>query len=140
MATKKKTLSIGLKMAEMFLSVMLFGLHAVATIWWGSVTMGNWKVVSMISATAICSPVIPLMFRVEPYLYTKREVSKPINIFIIIYCMASYMAGSVVILIDAIGSRSENHSKDVAVGTSVVCFILVSVFVLDLIHTILRRR
>ncbi|XP_014260579.1 uncharacterized protein LOC106673113 [Cimex lectularius] len=72
-----------LKMAEVFLGVAVFSLHA-ASIWWGH-HKRNARGSHVAIATGICSPMVPTLFRAEPALYGFNDLPKTIIIGLAIF-------------------------------------------------------
>ncbi|XP_014246941.1 uncharacterized protein LOC106665198 [Cimex lectularius] len=124
------------KMLEMFMGVMIFALHSLSTIWWGSRRKSSWKAITLLTTTGFCSPIIPLMFRIEPYFYTSTDIVKPSNVFIILYCLMAYISGSVLVFVDAIEDTTRSYSSDIAICTVFFATLVAIVFCIDLIYAL----
>ncbi|XP_014246928.1 uncharacterized protein LOC106665188 [Cimex lectularius] len=136
----KWELNTWLKMSEMFLSVTIFGLHSMAAVWWSSTSPFGWKIMSVLTTSCLCGPIIPQMFRNGAYFYTSHDIVKPINVFIVIYCFVSYFAGCGLVAIETIITKERFISRNVDVVSIIFSAILTVLFLVDLISTLKKRN
>ncbi|XP_014246917.1 uncharacterized protein LOC106665186 [Cimex lectularius] len=119
-----------LKMLEMLLGIMIFGLHSVASAWWRPF---DGKVIPLMKSTGLCSPLIPQMFRTGSYFYRSEELVKPVNLFVMAYCFVSYFAGCLLLISEAISSSSRIVSKNVDLFTAFVAAVLALLYFVDVV-------
>ncbi|XP_014260582.1 uncharacterized protein LOC106673115 isoform X2 [Cimex lectularius] len=131
-----KQQNIFLLMAEMLMAGMIFGLHAVSSAWWGGKRGGSTHLVSFLTATGVTGPIMLLMFRIDPVIHKMGELTKPINLFILIVCAVEYIIGAVLILLDAIGSRYKSYYRDASICTALFSVILAVLLIVDMTFTL----